>query len=119
MLNDVHYCYRHPLRQSQLFIEDGMIIYREPIRGSRSFTRLQVVPKALFGIIFTAFHTNPIGGHFNAYRTLHCLRFCYFWPKIYSFVKKMCSACPGCALSNSGRRTSSELVYHFPVEAPF
>ncbi len=31
----------------------------------------------------------------------------------------MCSACPGCALSNLGRRTSSELVYHFPVKAPF
>jgi hypothetical protein len=118
-LNDVHYCYRHPLWQSQLFVEDGMIIYQEPIRGSRSFTRLQVVPKALCGIIFTAFHTNPIGGHFNAYCTLHRLRLRYFWPEMYSFVKKMCSACPGCALLSSGCCTSSELVYHFLVEAPF
>ena len=118
-LSDVHYCYRHPLRQSQLVLEDDMIIYREPIRGSHSFTRLQVVPKALFGVIFTAFHSNPLGGHFNAFRTLHRIRLRYFWPEMYTFVKKMCSACPGCALANSGRRTSSELVYHFPVEAPF
>ncbi len=60
-----------------------MIIYLEPIRGSRSFTRLQVVPKALCGIIFTAFNLNPLGGHFNAYRTLHRLRLCYFWPEMY------------------------------------
>jgi hypothetical protein len=33
-LKDVHYCYCHPLRQSLLFIEDGMLIYREPIHGS-------------------------------------------------------------------------------------
>jgi hypothetical protein len=38
---------------------------------------------------------------------------------MYSFIKRMCIACPGCALSNPTRSTSSELVYHFPIEAPF
>jgi hypothetical protein len=55
-----------------------MLIYRELICGSRSYTRLQIVPNALFGIVFVAFHSNPIGGHFNAYCTLHRLRLCYF-----------------------------------------
>jgi len=31
----------------------------------------------------------------------------------------MCQACPGCALANPTLRKSSELVYNFPVEAPF
>jgi hypothetical protein len=31
----------------------------------------------------------------------------------------MCHACPGCALSNPTRGKSSELVYNFPIEAPF
>jgi len=31
----------------------------------------------------------------------------------------MCSACPGCALSNPSRAQSSELVYNFPIKAPF
>ncbi len=118
-LNNVPYCYCQPLRQSQIVIKDDMLIYREPIHGSRSYTRLRIVPKALFGIVFVAFHSNPIGGHFNAYCTLHCLRLCYFLPEMYSYIKKMCQACPGCALSNPGHRTSSELVYHFPIEAPF
>jgi hypothetical protein len=38
---------------------------------------------------------------------------------MYSYIKKMCQACPGCALSNPGCCTSSELVYHFPIEALF
>ncbi len=96
-----------------------MLIYHEPIRGSCSYTQLQIVPKALFGIVFVAFHSNPIGGHFNAYHTLHRLRLCYFWQEMYSYIKKMCQACLGCALSNRGCCTSSELVYHFPIEAPF
>jgi hypothetical protein len=109
-LKNVHYCYRQPLRQSQIVIEDNMLIYCEPIPGSCSYTWLQIVPKAPFGIVFVAFHSNPIGGHFNAYCTLHRLRLCFFWPEIYSYIKKMCQACPGCALSNPGRCTSSELA---------
>ena len=96
-----------------------MLIYWEPIRGSASYTRLQIVPKTLLNIVFVAFHSSPIGGHFNAYRTLHRIRLQYFWPEMYSYTKKMCHACPGCAHSNPGRCTSSELVYHFPIEAPF
>ncbi len=31
----------------------------------------------------------------------------------------MCQACPGCALANPTCGKSSELVYSFPIEAPF
>jgi hypothetical protein len=31
----------------------------------------------------------------------------------------MCQACPGCALANPTRSKSSELIYNFPIEAPF
>jgi hypothetical protein len=38
---------------------------------------------------------------------------------MYSYVKRMCSVCPGCALSNPTKAKSSKLVYNFPIEAPF
>jgi hypothetical protein len=38
---------------------------------------------------------------------------------MYSYVKQMCSACPGCALLNPTKAKSSKLVYNFPIEAPF
>ena len=31
----------------------------------------------------------------------------------------MCRQCPGCALANRTKRKSSELLYSFPIEAPF
>ncbi len=70
-LKTVHYSYCQPLCQSFIVIEDDMLIFREPIRGSTSYTRLQIVPRGLYDIIFIAIHSNPIGGHLNAYCTLH------------------------------------------------
>jgi hypothetical protein len=98
-----------------------MLIFREPIRGSASYTRLQIVPAELRDILFVAFHSNLIGGHLDTARTLHRLRLRYHWPEpeMYSYIKRMCHACPGCALSNPSRSPSSDLIYHFPIEAPF
>ena len=73
-LKEIHYCYRQPLCSSHIAIEDEMLVYCEPIRGSSSSTQLQILLSDLRNILFVAFHTNPIGGHLNAYRMLHCLR---------------------------------------------
>ena len=73
-LSKVNYNYRGDLCKSLLLIENDMIILREPIMGSDSYMRLQVVPCELYNIIFVAFHTNPNGAHLNAYWTLHCNR---------------------------------------------
>ena len=96
-----------------------MLIFKEPIIGSTSFTRLQIVPKELYNLIFISFHVNPIGGHLNAYRTLHCIHLRFLFTYMYTHVKRMCNACPGCSLSNPSKSVSSELVYNFPVQAPF
>ena len=85
-LKGVHYSYCQPLRLSLIVVEDNMIIFRKPIRGSTSYTQLQIVPTSLRDIAFIAFHSNPIGGHLKAYRTLHCLRLCYHWTEMYSYI---------------------------------
>jgi hypothetical protein len=115
----VNHNYRGPLRQSQISIKDSMLILQEPICGSTSYTHLQLVPHKLHNILLIAFHTNAIGGHLNSYRTLHrlCLRF--YWPGMWGYIRRMCLACPGCTLFNPNRGKSSELVYKFPIKAPF
>jgi hypothetical protein len=118
-LKTIHYSYHQPLRQSFIVIEDDMLIFYEPIQGSTSYTHLQIVPRGLYDTVFITFHSNPIGRHLNTYRTLHRLHLCYHWPEMYSFIKRMCIARPGCTLSNPTCSTSSELVYHFPIDAPF
>jgi hypothetical protein len=72
-LNTVNYNFREPLRQSLILIENGMLFYKEPIHSGSSYTCLQLVPQEFYNILFIAFHSNPIGGHMNAYRTLHHL----------------------------------------------
>jgi hypothetical protein len=110
-LSKVNYNYRGALCKSLLLTENDMIILRELIVGSNSYMRLQIVPCELYNIIFMAFHANPIGAHLNAYRMLHCIRLRFYWPSMYAYVKRMCNACPGCALSNPNHGKSSELVY--------
>jgi len=61
-LANVNHNYCGPLRQSLIFVENDMLILHEPIVGTSSYTRLQLVPSELMNIIFIAFHTNPIGG---------------------------------------------------------
>lgn len=118
-LKSIHASFRMPLRQSLLVVEDDMLIYREPLGdGSDSFCRLRVVPQPLQHILFVAFHANPIGGHLNAARTYRNLRLRYYWPGMFTFVKKLCSQCPGCALANRTHGSSRELVYSFPISAP-
>ena len=68
--------------------------------------------------MFIAFHSNPIGGHFNAYRTFHHIQLRFYWPGMNAYVTRLCHSCPGCALLNPTRTRSSELVYNFPIEAP-
>ena len=76
-LADINYNYSSALRKSLIALEDDILIYREPLAGYNSYTRLRLVPAELRNILFVAFHANPIGGHLNAYRTLHRLRLCY------------------------------------------
>ena len=118
-LADVNYNYRMPLCKSHICIKDNMLIFKEPIAGTTSFSGLQIVLKELYNLIFIAFHSNPIGGHLNAYYTLLCIRLHFYFPNMWTYVKRMCNACPGCSLSNPSKRVSSKLVYNFPVQAPF
>jgi hypothetical protein len=43
-LNMMYYNFRAPLRQSLIFIENGLLLYKEPICRGSSYTRLQLVP---------------------------------------------------------------------------
>jgi hypothetical protein len=108
-LNAVDHNYCASLWQSQIVVKDGLIIYHEPMHGDSSYTCLQLVPLEFYNIIFIAFHSNAIGigGHFNAYRTLHRICISFYWPGMYSFITCMCNACPGCALANPTKSKSS------------
>jgi hypothetical protein len=92
---NANYC--QALHQSNIKLEHGILFYHEPIVGSESYAKLQLVPKALRNIVFIAFHSNPLGGHLNATRTFHRIHLQFYWLYMYSYITKMYTACPGCA----------------------
>jgi hypothetical protein len=55
----------------------------------------------------------------NAYCTLHRLRLWYYWPGMYSYIKCICNACPGCTLASPAESKSSKLAYNFQSRRPF
>ncbi len=75
---------------------------------------LATCSQGVYNILFVAFHSNPVGGHLNAYFTLLCI--CLY---SYSYVKWMCQAWPGCALANPTKGHSCKLVNNFQIKAPF
>jgi hypothetical protein len=109
--------YRAALCQSQIALDNGILILHEPIVGSESYARLQLVPSHFRNLVFIAFHSNPLGAHLNVTRTLHRIRLRFYWPGMYGCITRMCNACPGCALTNPTRGRSRELIYSFPIEA--
>ncbi len=97
-----------------------MLIFQEPFCRCSSFNCLHLVPAEFCNIFFVAFHSNAIGGHLNAYRTLHCIWLRYsYWPWMDSYIKHMCNACPGFPLVNPTKSKSSKQMYNFSREAPF
>ncbi len=106
----IDYNYRAALCHSRIIIKDGLLIYCKPISGSALYARLQLVPSKFFNILFIAFHTNPIGGHFNTYHTLHRMRLRFYWPGMYKYTNRMCRACPGCNLANPTNSKSAEYL---------
>jgi hypothetical protein len=117
--NMVNYNYQAALCQSQILIENNMLILGEPVCGGSSYTRFQLVPADFYNIIFVAFHSNAIGRHLHAYHMLHCIHLQYYLPGMYSYTKRMCNTCPGCALANPTKSKLSKLVYNFPIKVPF
>ena len=102
-----------------LIIEEDNILYLiKLLSADAKCVKLRIVPKSLRNVVFVAFHTNPIGGHLDAFRTYSRMRLRFFFPGMFQYCKTMCQACPGCNMANRTVQRLSDLVYSFPIEAP-
>ena len=111
--------YRQPMKQSMFREEQGIIFLDETIPSRNCSVTLRIVPKTLRNIIFISFHSNPMGGHFHLYQTLHRIRLRFHWPKMVQYIKYMIQRCPGCHMANATVNRKSVHLYSFPIDAPF
>eukprot|EP00956_Cyclotella_meneghiniana_P025494 scaffold53356_cov47-Cyclotella_meneghiniana.AAC.7 len=76
----------------------------------RRYIQLHIVPSSLRNIVFIAFDANPLGGHFNTYRTMHRIRLHFWWPRMYSYIDKMIEKCAGCKLTNPALKDKTNIT---------
>ena len=74
VVQKLDYIYRQPARLGQFSVKDKILYMREIFQNDDRYVELKIVPTSLRNIIFVAFHSNPIGGHLNAFRTYHRIR---------------------------------------------
>ena len=85
--------YRGPLRRSLVLLERSFLVLKKKVEYQSVQRIIRIVPRDLRNIVFVAFHSNPIGGHYGLHQTVVRLQLRFFWPKLYTYCKKMISSC--------------------------
>lgn len=117
-LKKIHYIYRQPMRHMHITYKNDRLRISQAITGTIKTLSLVIVPQGIRKHIFQAFHSNPLGGHYSLYYTLHRVKLRYHWPNMFTYIKANIEQCAACVLRDNRTRTSTELVYNFPLDAP-
>ena len=117
-VSKIHFVYRAPMRQSLITMENGKLFFNKPTVIQNRSIKLIIVLLDLRKHIFHCFHTNPLGGHFGLYQTLHQIKLRFHWLGLFKCIKNMISTCPACLLKNGSAKVTSEFLYSFLLDAP-
>ena len=88
--------------KGQFEVEDGVLFQLEHPKGMKiRQLRRRVVPISLRQVIYTAFHASPMAGHVGFYKTYWRIAARYYWPSMYSDVRRAVLECGHCILGNN------------------
>ena len=115
-ISRLNYSLRGPMGKNLLLIanDQGMLILKEYVTNRATFRRLQMFTRNLCQIMCIDFSQNPIGGHPGLNKTIVCICLRFFWPGLYTYVKRMIGQCAGCQLADISATLSKCLMYSFP-----
>ena len=90
-------------RQDQDADKEGLLYVAEPKREVKTSTVLRLVaPLPIRRQIFKEIHQARTGGHQGINNTISVVRRHFFWPGLYSDVRRWCQQCEGCARAKTG-----------------
>ena len=78
-----------------------------------------VVLKSRREIVFQAAHYNPMAGHMGCEKTLNRVMARFYWPGIWTDVRRWCASCPECQLVNQPAILRAPLRPLPLMEVPF
>jgi hypothetical protein len=104
----------------KLEAEAGMLYQWEEPKATR-IRQLQkkVVPAKLRQTIFVAFHATPIAGHVGLYKTYWRIVAQFWWPGIYTYVRRMTTQCGHCSVANTTNHRAQQILHALSVDEPF
>ena len=73
-IESIHHTYWQSVRDGLVVDKKDGLYLKEVLKNDTKFVKLRIVLHSLRNLVFVAFHSNPIGGHLNAYRTYFCIR---------------------------------------------
>ena len=111
--------YRQTLANDLVNLFDGKLVYYEQTSTSTKYICRIIVPSNLRRYIFSVLHAFPSAGHMGEYKTLYRVKLRYFSPRHRRDIKDWIKSCPYCTITYKWHRRGSELLFYWPVSAPF
>jgi Integrase zinc binding domain len=97
--------------KNQLEVEDGILYQWEYPKVARvRQLRRRVVPIGSHQAVYTAYHATPLAGHVGFYKTYWRIAAQYYWPSMYSDVKKAVIECGHCILGNNTSHHAQQIL---------
>jgi Integrase zinc binding domain len=103
--------------KNQLEVEDGILYQWEYLKMAwLRQLRWRVVPIGLRQAIYTAYHDTPLAGHVGFYKTYWRIAACYYWPSMYSDVRKAVLECGHCILGNNTSHQAQQILGSLSID---
>ena len=101
--------------QEEYFSKEGILYrnWKSPVDPDQEVKQV-VVPHVLRHSVLQLAHSIPLAGHLGIAKTLDRVLQHYFWPGVFSDVRRCCKVCPDC--QKSAKRHASEMAK--PVKTP-
>jgi len=121
---DIHKCQRNELTHIFKEINDDphqtqyKIIHELVYRNVNNDMKL-VVPPSLCKIVISAYHDDPLTGHFSARKTMKAISQKYFWPCLQRDVERYVNNCKQCQINKPTRHKIKATLKPISVNKPF
>ena len=97
---------------------NNRLIFYKPVMMNIRYLAWIVVPQSLQKQLFHHYHSWPTGRHICEYKTLHRMRFRFYWKKIRDDIKTWVQSCAHCITYNFWRNRKIELHFSWPITMP-
>ena len=98
--------------------ESGLYYYHR-MQGNDNYTPLLYLPKSMRSQVLHLAHGDSMSGHYGINKTWTKLANVYFWPGMYSDIRKFVRSCHDCQLRNIPTVKPAGLLQSIPVSNIF